>query len=154
MHQNKRKREGQKVIAMVCHCSRLANNSSILSEKKRTSSCSRRPCTKLWVTHPLLPWAYVLTLANASKGFLSSLKVVCQPTSGREEDATFVLTWAISQEAPAGSQIMIPPDAREGSSEEHYWEPWKVYLQHATSSWRGQKEKESDPHHGAVEAEQ
>ena len=128
MHQNKRKREGEKVIAMVCHCSRLASNSSVPSEKKWTSSCSKRPCTKLWATRPLLPWAHVLTLANAGRGFLPSLKVVCQPTSGREEDATFVLTWVVGQEAPAGSRIMIPPDAREGSSKERYWEPWKVDL--------------------------
>ena len=128
MHQNKRKREGEKVTAMVCHCSRLASNSSVPSEKKWTSSCSKRPCTKLWATRPPLPWAHVLTLANAGRGFLPSLKVVCQPTSGREEDATFVLTWVVGQEAPAGSRIMIPPDAREGSSKERYWEPWKVDL--------------------------
>ena len=80
--------------------------------------------------------------------------MVCQPTSDQEEDAKFFLTWAVGQEAPAGSWIMIPLDAREGSSKERYWEPWKVDLQRTASSWRGQKEEESDPRHGAIEAEQ
>ena len=99
---------------MVCHCSLLANDSSIRLKKKWTSSGNRRPCTKLWATRPSSLCAYVLTLANTSSGSLPSLKVVCQPTLGREEDAILVPTWVASREPPVGSQIVIPQDTRVG----------------------------------------
>ena len=93
---------------MVCHCNLLARDSSVLSKKNWTSSGNRRPCTKLWATHLLSPWAHVLTLADTGRGLLPSLKVACQPASNREEDAMLAPTWAV------GSQIVIPPDTQGG----------------------------------------
>ena len=45
---------------------------------------------------------------------MPNLKVICQPTSGWEEDATLELTWAVGRMSPAGFQFVIPPGAWEG----------------------------------------
>lgn len=47
--------------------------------------------------------AHVFMLADAGKGLSPTLKVGCQPTSGWEEDAMLVPTWAVGQESPADS---------------------------------------------------
>lgn len=99
---------------MVCHCSRLANDPSVPLEKKCTSSGSRRSYVKLCAIRPPSPCTQVLTLTVTGKGSLPSLKVVCQPTSSGEEDATLKPTWAVGWMLPVGSRIVIPPRAREG----------------------------------------
>ena len=80
---------------MVCHCSRLASDSLVPSEKNWMSSGSRRPCTKLWATSPPWPWAQVLMLADARRGLSSNLKLSYQMALDREEDALLVPTWAV-----------------------------------------------------------
>ena len=108
---------------MVCHCSMLANDPSVQPEKKCTSLGKRRPYAKLRAIHPPSLCAQVLTLAATRRGSFPSLKVVCQPTSGRKEDAIIDLTWAVSRASLVGSRIVIPPNTRgrgilEGASPE------------------------------------
>ena len=105
---------GQCVTAMVCHCSRLASDPSVPPEKKCMSSGRSRPCARLRATRPPSPCAQVLTLAVIGRGSLPSLKVVCQPISGCEEDSTLDLTRAIGQASLVGSRIVIPSGARGG----------------------------------------
>ena len=103
---------------MVCHYNFLARDLSVPFEKNWTSSGNRRPCTKVWATHPLSPWAHVLMLADTGRGLLPSLKVACQPASNREEDATLASTWAV------GSRVVIPPDNRPGGGGPWGRIPW------------------------------
>lgn len=65
MHQNKCESEKWRINTMVCHCSHLAIDSSISSEKNWMSSGNRRPFTKLRATRPLWSWAQALMLAGA-----------------------------------------------------------------------------------------
>ena len=51
---------GGKTIAIVCHWSRRASESSIESERTFISSGRRRPCAKIWATYPPWPYAQVL----------------------------------------------------------------------------------------------
>ena len=114
MHQNKRKREGEEVTPMVCHCSHRAIESLVPFKKNWTSSGSNSPCTKLYATRPPSSLAQVLILPKAGRGLSLNLKVGCQPSSGCDEDATSVLTRAAGWGSPAGSRNVIPPDARGG----------------------------------------
>ena len=83
-------------------------------EKKCMSLDRSRPCARLHATHPPSPCAQVLTLAVIGRGSLSSLKVVCQPTSGCEEDSTLDPTRVVGRASLVGSRIVIPSDARGG----------------------------------------
>ena len=67
---------------MACHCSRLTNESSSPLEKKRISSGSNKPCTKLCATLPPSPLSDTIALAVASRGPFLSLKVGCQGITG------------------------------------------------------------------------
>ena len=100
---------------MGCHYSRCAIKSSMPSERNWKSSGNRRPCTRLWATHPPSPCAYILTLADVGKGTSSSLKAVYKPFTGREKDATFVPAWAVGRKVLADSRIIILPDTRGGA---------------------------------------
>ena len=109
---------------MVCHCSLLANDPSVQPEKKCTSLGKRRPCAKLREIHPPSLCAQVLMLAATRRGSFPSLKVVCQPTSGRKEDAILDLTWAVGRASLVGSRIesrQTPEDV--GFSREHHLRP-------------------------------
>lgn len=102
------------ITAIVCHCNRTARDPSVLPEKKCTSSGSRRPCTKLWAICPPSLCAQVLTLTIIGRGSFPSLKMVCQPTFGREEDATLDPTCAVVQASPTGSRMTIPSNTQGG----------------------------------------
>lgn len=99
---------------MVCHYSWLANDSSSPPNKKCLSLGRRRPCAKLHTTLPLSPPAQVRTLAIMGRGSLSSLKIVYQPTSGCEEDATLDSTKVVGQAPATGSRMVILLDTRGG----------------------------------------
>ena len=48
------------------------------------------------------------------RGSFPSLKMVCQPTSGRKEDSTLDPTCAVGRASLVGSRMTIPLDARGG----------------------------------------
>ena len=102
------------ITTIVCHCNRAARDLSMLPKKKCTSSGSKRLCAKFWEICPSLPCAQVLTLTVTGRGSFSSLKMVCQPTSGRKEDSTLDPTCAVGRASLVGSRMTIPLDARGG----------------------------------------
>ena len=91
-----------------------AKDSLVLLEKKCISSGSARPCAKLQATRPPSPQAQVLTLAITGRGSFPSLKIVCQPASGWEKDATLDPAYMAEQALPASSLMTMPPDVRGG----------------------------------------
>lgn len=74
---------------MECHCSQIANASSLSLEKLCTSSGNCRPCPRLRAIRPPSPWAQFLNLEVTGRSLFSSIKVACHPTArGANEDAT------------------------------------------------------------------
>lgn len=63
---------------------------------------------------PPSPYAQVLTLAVTGRGSFPSLKMVYQPTSEGEDDATLDSTCAAERVPPTSSRMTMPPDARGG----------------------------------------
>ena len=53
-------------------------------------------------------------LADVGRGSSPNLKFSCQMASDQEEDASLVPTWAVGQESPASSWILISLDGRGG----------------------------------------
>ena len=102
------------ITAIVCDCNWAAMDPSVPPEKKCTSSSSKRPYAKLRAIRPPSPYAQVLTLAVMGRGSFPSLKMVCQPTSSREEDATLDPTCAVGWVSPTSSWMTIPLDAQGG----------------------------------------
>lgn len=102
------------ITVIVCHYNRAARDPLVPLEKKCTSSGCRRPCAKLRAIHPPSSYAQVLTLAVTGRGSFPSLKTVCQPTSGWEEEATLDPTYAVDRASPTGFRMTIPPNAWRG----------------------------------------
>ena len=63
---------------------------------------------------PPSPWAQVLTLVFTGKGSFPSLKMVYQPTSWQEEDATLDPTCMANRMLLASSWMTMPLDVRGG----------------------------------------
>ena len=103
-----KRRKAKWIIAMVCHWSRAAKDSSAPPEKKCTSFGSCRP-SRLCATWAPSPWAQVLTLSVTGRGSFPSLKIVFHPMAKRvEEDATLDLNFLVGRTPLVGSRITMP----------------------------------------------
>ena len=103
------------ITAIVCHCNRVAKDSSVLLKKKCMSLGSWRLCPRLRSTRPPSSWAQLLKLVVIGRGSFLSLKNVCNPTATREEeDATLDPTRTVGRAPLVGSWITMPPDAGVG----------------------------------------